>query len=415
MGEDGERVPVISSPYRGLPYWYKGQVHCHSDNSGDVSPDPRLPAEVAHKYSPAGVERGYAAKGYSFVCLTDHNESTPDPGVPGILHITSGEDGYGCRHHVLVLGIDFERVRSYHEYVDPDRDSNQNGLADAMTCPCENIQTRIDYATQVQDAVAVIAHPGSGHYSSLIHWGCSEGWSEECVLASDRYTGIEVYNSGWHHMPYYTQALEHRRLQGKGPIWAFAVDDCHQVFDNPSGFNRGWIVVNAQVGPAERALSSERGRAALQADILHNIRGGNFYGVVREPNLEVPPDDGPADCGPVMRISADANVVSVESDLECIDIEFLDSAPTVRKHVFNVSAASYQAVGNEGYISILLKQRRPDGRFYEVFSQPLLVTTRAAVAKALDSALLLAGSAPIDASPLLGGVPLITSLPFLGQ
>ena len=60
--------------------------------------------------------------GYSFVCLTDHNQATPDPGREGIVHIDSGEDGYRHRHHMCVLGINWENVRWYHDCVDPHRD-----------------------------------------------------------------------------------------------------------------------------------------------------------------------------------------------------------------------------------------------------------------------------------------------------
>lgn len=106
------------NPYRNYDFWYKGQTHWHSNRSDDVDGD---------RLSPYFVEEAYKRKGYTFVCLTDHNQAVPDPGVPGIMHITSGEDGDPRRHHICAIGINFERVHWYHDHVDPNRDTDLGG------------------------------------------------------------------------------------------------------------------------------------------------------------------------------------------------------------------------------------------------------------------------------------------------
>ena len=127
-----QQMPAcLSNPHRNLPFWHKGQTHCHSKESPDGH-DGKW-----------GFEGAYQEMGYSFaVCLTDHNRATPDPGREGIVHIDSGEDGYACRHHLCVLGINWDAVHWHHDHVDPHRDENQNGLDDRATCFCENIQPR---------------------------------------------------------------------------------------------------------------------------------------------------------------------------------------------------------------------------------------------------------------------------------
>jgi predicted metal-dependent phosphoesterase TrpH len=65
-----------------VPGFLRGQTHAHSSNSGDSD----TPA--------ADVLRWYAARGYDFVVITDHNYVTVVPAderPPGILAIPGAE------------------------------------------------------------------------------------------------------------------------------------------------------------------------------------------------------------------------------------------------------------------------------------------------------------------------------------
>ena len=48
----------------GVPGYLKGQLHLHTNNSGDSATPP------------ADVVRWYAARGYDFIVVTDHNRVT---------------------------------------------------------------------------------------------------------------------------------------------------------------------------------------------------------------------------------------------------------------------------------------------------------------------------------------------------
>lgn len=348
--------PRFQNPYENHPYWYKGQVHSHSVASdGDQSP--------------YDVEVAYQRKGYTFICLTDHNSAEPDPDALGIVHITSGEDGYGWRHHILALGINLEKVEWYHDNVDPDRDSNQDGLDDRATRFCENIQPRIDYITEVQETIAVLAHPTDSHAAT------GGGFTLDELKENSRYTGIEIYNAGGPHWSdsWWDEVLSmgrHKRM------WGFAGDDCHDVEENHKNFNRGWIVVNSRVGPAREYLEGpglER-EDELRQDILENIKAGNFYSVVRSPQIPgESPSDGPTDIGPQMEIKTLGDTICVYTDQKCEMIRFRGESSRILDTKRDVTDACYKLDGSEHYVRIVVEQRRSDGELYMALSQPLYV------------------------------------------
>lgn len=69
----------LFNPYSPKVAVFKGQLHCHSNNSDG-------------KQSPEATVTAYKLAGYDFVCLTDHNILTADPLVPGILFIPGIEE-----------------------------------------------------------------------------------------------------------------------------------------------------------------------------------------------------------------------------------------------------------------------------------------------------------------------------------
>lgn len=346
-------APKLQNPHQNRPYYYKVQPHSHSDASdGNNAPD--------------AVERAYRDKGYTFVHLTDHNQLSPDPGVPGVLHVPSGEDGYSWRHHIIALGINLDKVAWYHDNVDPDRDADQDGLDDRGTRDCDGIQGRIDYITQVQGSLAVLAHPKASH-----DWLGGEGFTLSELKQRRSYTGIEIFNAGglWA-----TDWWDEVLSLGK-KVWGFGSDDCHQVLQNNKSFNRTWIVVNSENGPASAYLGSAAQQDALRQDELQNIADGNFYTVVRSPQYPGDsPSDGSSDLGPKLEISVLADVVHVKTDRTCQAIRFIGSQGTLLQQRTNLVQDNYRVnTATEKYVRIEVEQLRDDGQRYIAFSQPLFV------------------------------------------
>ena len=91
----------------GAPGFVKGQLHLHTSNSGDSATPP------------ADVVRWYAAHGYDFIVVTDHNRVTVERSPPSMLVIPGVEltqnvercvppppAGMRCLLHVNALFVD---------------------------------------------------------------------------------------------------------------------------------------------------------------------------------------------------------------------------------------------------------------------------------------------------------------------
>jgi len=231
----------IINPYKHYPYFHKGQVHCHSnrgreDGAGDVKQ----------------LLEQYRSFGYNFVCVTEHDrrkkggiggifgqtESTPckllfeDPGVPGILYIPGEEGGKENRTHFIGIGLTREN---------PCRPSGGFDLL-----------TRI-YWVENQGGIAVAPHMTlEGH-----------AWNDEELFHYRWLRGIELRKNT------NDVAVWDRLLKADRTRWGFCVDDAHNA---GSADVYGCIVVNSNQSQPNKA------------DIINNIREGNFYAVLYDPD-----------------------------------------------------------------------------------------------------------------------------------
>ncbi len=345
-----KRQLLIENPHRNHRFWHKVQVHCHSQES-----------DARRGQTPRVVEEAYRDAGYSCVFLTDHNRVTPNPGVPGILHIDSAEYGLG-RHHTLALGID--------------RNGGENGIASITGCACRNIPKRLAHIAGVDKAIPVAAHPNARHFcSGPLHplW-CGGGWSpEELATHAQHYAGLEIFNANnaarrmWG-LNRWDEVL----AGGARKIWGFASDDCHDV-RNDRTFDRGWILVNSAIDPKD-CRQGLVDRDALRRDILENIRGGNFWAVVRQ-GRRGRENSGSIDAGPSLVISHSRGQISVAADRPCEIIEFWAGSSSRRESTSASGSAgfAYQVGDWEDYVRVRVVQKRNDGQRLIAFSQPLSV------------------------------------------
>ena len=125
LGWSDERMALqqmpdrLSNLHRNLPFWHKGQTHCHSNESDGHD-------------GKWGFEGAYQEMGYSFVCLTDHKRPRQTLAEKASSTLTAVRMGthvdITCAHWVLP-----DAVHWHHDHVDPHRDENQNGLDDRAT------------------------------------------------------------------------------------------------------------------------------------------------------------------------------------------------------------------------------------------------------------------------------------------
>ena len=341
---------LIENPHRNHGFWHKVQVHCHTQES-----------DARRGQTPRLVEEAYRDAGYSCVFLTDHNRVTPGPGVPGILHIDSAEYGLG-RHHTLALGID--------------RNGDENGIASITGCACRNIPKRLAHIAGVDKAIPVAAHPNARHFcSGPLHplW-CGGGWSpEELVSHAQHYAGMEIFNANnaarrmWG-LNRWDEVL----ASGARRIWGFASDDCHDV-RNDRTFDRGWILVNSAIDPKD-CRQGLVDPDALRRDILENIRGGNFWAVVRQ-GRRGRENSGSIDAGPSLVISHSQGQISVAAECPCETIEFYAGSSSRRESTSASGSAgfAYQVGDWEDYVRVRVVQKTNDGQCLMAFSQPLAI------------------------------------------
>ncbi|MCL4218051.1 MAG: CehA/McbA family metallohydrolase [Candidatus Hydrogenedentes bacterium] len=199
----------IDSPYSNdsLPWW-RGNLHAHTTNS-DGARDPQRVVE------------SYAAHGYHFLMISDHDSLT-DP---------ESLDNHGL---TLIPGNEITANGPHMLHVN----------ARHVLPPSENRQLCIDAIAET-GALAVVAHPNwqkrFAHcpQHSLEHW---EG-----------YNGIEIYNGVVRRLegsPLATDRWDQLLGQGRR-VWGFAHDDSHRDEDDAAA----WIMVQSPANELELLLA----------------------------------------------------------------------------------------------------------------------------------------------------------------
>jgi hypothetical protein len=250
-GRPSLEVPVPAARPTG---WLKGQTHAHSSGSGDSR-------------TPAGeVAAWYAARGYDFLVLTDHEYvSTPRwdgpmllvPGIELTQNLASCSppaDG-GC--HIHVNGL----------FVDPALRNVK--LADAPADPPDRLER---YASAVDRAhamggIAQINHPNWGWMADGAMLAALGARGAELVEIANE-SGVDDAGDAAHPS---TEAQWDAALTAGSRLWGVASDDAHHYADADAleakgepayRGDRGWVMVRADRDPASI-------RAALVA--------GEFY------------------------------------------------------------------------------------------------------------------------------------------
>lgn len=175
----------------------------------------------------------YLALGYHATAITDHDVYTPDPGVPGILHIPGVEETGTVREgHMTVVGATFHNLTS-----DPNK--------------------------VITDAHAV------GGLVSLAHpnWEANP-WTYAEMDNVHGYDMIEVFNNNrLGDEAYGEDKWDYALTHTLRPVWATAVEDSHN-----KATGDGYVVVYAQ--------------ALTLAEIMGSLRDGNFY-ATQGPSMSV--------------------------------------------------------------------------------------------------------------------------------
>ena len=260
-------VEPPAPPARRIPGFLKGQTHAHSSNSGDSN-------------TPAGdVLRWYAARGYDFVVLTDHDYVTVVPAderPPGMLAIPGAEltqnlracqppppRGLKCLLHVNALFL-------------PNPGS---GLMHASAGSARRLDVFAAALRDTREAggLAQLNHPNF-HYAAdgpLLAALARQG-ATFLEIANE---AVDSNNAGDASHPG-TEALWDAVLSAGATLWGIASDDAHHYYDvaaaraageQPFTGDRGFVMVRARKDAKEIRAAMARGDFYASNGVLLSV------------------------------------------------------------------------------------------------------------------------------------------------
>lgn len=273
-----------AAPLTSTPGWLKGQLHLHSNASGDSETPP------------ADVARWYAEHGYDFIVFTDHNRITELPGPPGLLvfpgiELTQNlehcdpppEPGLACLLHVngLFVGTDTSVIASLPPPVQPDR---LELFAHAME------------VTEALGGIALLNHPNF-HYAAdadLVSALAGRG----LMMFEMANEAVDSNNDGDAAHPS-TEAMWDAVLSTGARVWGVATDDAHHYYDAEQVRargelahvgDRGWVMVKASPQRASIRAALERGEFySTNGVVLSDVDlEGRALRIVADPASEGP-------------------------------------------------------------------------------------------------------------------------------
>lgn len=222
------------NPFELRGVWLKGNLHTHSTNS-DGALTPEQVADL------------YASNGYGLLSITDHEKLTKLEHerlvlIPGI-ETSAGETRVGYSYHLVVLGVeDGESIQRL-----------RRSVGELMDFVYEN------------GGLVFVAHP---YWSSL---------TIEDLVGLDKYTGIEVYNTGCDvecakgfSTVHWDGVLARGRL-----VYGLAVDDAHRYVSPPVDALGGWVWVKVENPSTEDVLDSLR-RGLFYASMSPTVEGFSY-------------------------------------------------------------------------------------------------------------------------------------------
>lgn len=190
--------------------WLKGNLHSHTTVSDGV-------------YTPEEMAADYAAHGYDFISMTDHNVFVPHPELEenGLLILT------GVEHDLA-----YSRTKCIHVVGTGQAGQTQTGYECRKYAPEELTDQGLIDRMEKDGQFVALAHP---------IWSRME---PEEVAALSRFHAIEVYNNGCENLCHagHGEVYWDMLLRRGQKIYGTASDDTHKKHD---AFG-GWIQVKAK-------------------------------------------------------------------------------------------------------------------------------------------------------------------------
>jgi hypothetical protein len=250
-------MPHLTHPYDDLTggAWLAGTLHAHGPKTG------------GHR-EPQAVLDDYAARGYGFVMIAEHNVYT----------LAADYAGLDTRGMILLPGSELTDTGPHLLHVG----------ADAPLAPDQNIQRVLDAAAaQPGRGIVVAAHP---------NWGAGfDHIPVESMLGWNGLRGLEIYNGLIQHLDGSAYALDKwdRLLSAGRRVWGFADDDSFVPPDVQQGWNVAYVKERSVAGVVDalragrfyassgvriESIQVEGRRVRIATDTAHKIVGVTRHG-----------------------------------------------------------------------------------------------------------------------------------------
>jgi hypothetical protein len=254
---------LVAAVVFGGPGFLKGQLHLHTSNSGDSATPP------------ADAVRWYAAHGYDFIVITDHNHVTVAPSPPSMLVIPGVELTQNVAHCVPPPPLGLRCLLHVNAlFVEPPPDGQIPGPPATGPSRFEIYHRALD-TTRRLHGLAQLNHPNF-HYAAdapLI-----------TLLARDGLTLLEIANQSWdsNDVPDdrsrpSSEAIWDAVLTAGGQVFGTATDDAHHYYDARSAGaggagvfpgDLGFVMVRAEKQPAAIRDALARGDFYASTGVL---------------------------------------------------------------------------------------------------------------------------------------------------
>ncbi len=297
----------------------KGNLHAHS-NSQHGAPGKCLSYADGcgdGDSDPAAVASWYAAAGYGFAALTDHNELTATTGLPGV-ELTSYYGPKKLPVHVNAICVAREA----------------KGVRDSKETAAAVLRQTIAAARSAGAALVIVNHPtyagalGKAELTSVAGYDALEIASGHPKVTADDAAASENAESLWDDA--LTAGLN---------VWAVAADDAHD-------FTGALQAGESELRPPGRAWVQVWADSA--DGVCDALKNGRFY----------------ASTGPELKsLTVHGNEIGVEVagswDAAADKIEFLKKKTGPKENVASAStyaSAKYLSDGTEGYVRVRITQ-----------------------------------------------------------
>lgn len=280
----------VLDPYDVAGEWYKVQLHVHTD------------ASIDGRWSIDDALAAYAAAGYDFVAVTDHDKVTMPERVPDGLIVIPAEEN--------TVSFPFWPLGQHAIHLFAGEHVKKGTAVQRFE------------AMRGAGGLISIAHP---HWPGNLDTG---RWEMKHLLAAPQFTLMEISN------PYSNSQLDtdiwHETALRRGPdnpVWAVAVDDAHEA----SQHDKAWIMVRAE----ERSLSGVRD-ALLRGSLYPTTGPFVEFGLQDEAIVAAAPGGPDADN---------------PTDAEYI-VTFIDAGRNIVARREGPLPAAYAPTGAEGFVRI---------------------------------------------------------------